>query len=530
MQTDRLKKAVADRVERLEATGVSDFLTGIRRGIEKEGLRVTLTGQLSARNHPAGLGSALTNRYITTDYAESQLELISPALEKPEAAVDFLHNLHCFVYRNLADEVIWAGSMPCRIPDQSVIRLACYGDSNLGRLKHLYRVGLEHRYGRMMQAISGIHYNLSFPDDFWEAYRNLQQDRAALKEFRSSEYFRLIRNFRRHSWLLLYLFGSSPAFCRSFLQGKVHQLSQLHQYTLYLPHATSLRMSDLGYSTSAQASLDICFNQLSTYIASLDRAINTSYPAYREIGVKVDGSYRQLNDGILQVENEFYSDIRPKRLAKPGERPLQALLSRGVQYIEVRHTDINPFLPAGLDLEQTRFLDAFLLGCLLLPGEPVNATECDLIRENLARVTTRGREPGLEVVDVLGPQPLKQAGAGLLEAFRLSAELLDRVYGGSDYVTAVDRQQEKLADPGRTPSAMLLKQLQATGMEYGQWLLAQSRAHRQWFETMKPHQATVAELFRETKRSIAAQRDLETAENQDFDRFLSNYLARPLVS
>src|SRR5665647_342955 len=211
-------------------------LAGLQRGIEKESLRVRPDGTLAATPHPRALGSALTHPHITTDFSEAQLELITGVHSTVAACLDELAHIHQFVYRHIGDELLWCGSMPCNLPDEQAIPIARFGQSNVGRAKTLYRTGLAHRYGRRMQLISGLHYNFSLPEHSWP-----------MADFRDADegYFALIRNFRRHAWLLLYLFGASPAVCASFVEGRSHELQELAPGTLYLPYATSLRMSRL---------------------------------------------------------------------------------------------------------------------------------------------------------------------------------------------------------------------------------------------------------------------------------------------
>ena len=199
--------------ERLRQVSVG-ALKGIRRGIEKESLRVRPDGTLALTPHPAALGSALTHPHITTDFSESQLELITGVHASVEGCLEELTQIHQFVYRAIGDEMLWVASMPCGLPADEAIPIGRYGTSNVGRAKSVYRMGLAHRYGRRMQTISGIHYNFSMPGVTNEGY------------------FALIRNFRRHSWLLLYLFGASPAVCSSFVAGRAHELQQLSE-----PHA-----------------------------------------------------------------------------------------------------------------------------------------------------------------------------------------------------------------------------------------------------------------------------------------------------
>ncbi|HWC45920.1 MAG TPA: glutamate--cysteine ligase, partial [Casimicrobiaceae bacterium] len=305
------------------------------RGIEKESLRVRPDGTLDTSPHPDGLGSALTHPHITTDFSEAQLELITGAQPDVASCVRELTEIHQFVYRHIGDDALWASSMPCGLPRDDAIPIGRYGSSNVGRLKTVYRHGLAHRYGRRMQTISGVHYNFSLAEATMAALSPRTAGGQDAKDARTARYFAAIRNFRRHSWLPLYLFGASPAVCSTFVEGRPHRLQALSADTLYLPHATSLRMGPLGYQSDAQRSIAVSFNSLPNYAASLHYALTAPYPAYESIGVRgEDGEYRQLATTLLQIENEFYGTIRPKRRIRRGERPLHALTDRGVEYLE----------------------------------------------------------------------------------------------------------------------------------------------------------------------------------------------------
>ncbi len=521
-----MKSILKQQLEHLASSDIGPLLKGALHGIEKEGLRVDYSCMLSEKAHPEGLGSALTNKNITTDFSEALLELITPVFKSSAAAIQFLENLHRFTYANLDDELIWAGSMPCHIPEPASIPVARFGSSNIGQLKHIYRVGLSHRYGKIMQTIAGIHYNFSLPDNFWLALQEQQENTDTLQSFRSASYFRMIRNFRRHSWLLLYLFGASPALCDSFLEGKFHNLQPLHGHTFYLPYATSLRMSDLGYSTKAQSSLNVCFNHLSTYISTLDMAIHTPYPPYEKIGVKVDGKYRQLNSNILQIENEYYSDIRPKRVTQPGEKPLHALRKSGVEYIEVRNIDVNPFLPVGIDTEQALFIDTFLVSCLLMSDEDISPTECRIVNENLQKVINRGREPGLLLSTAKGDMiPLTEAGNRLLAQVQMTGELLDQVHETKAYGLSINSQKQKLEDASLTPSAQLLTALKNTGLSYSQWIMQKSREHKESFSHSPLNIPELNNQMQNARASLQQQQQMEAADNLTFDQFLAEYLA-----
>jgi glutamate--cysteine ligase len=418
-------------------------LKGIRRGIEKESLRATPQGGLALTPHPLSLGSALTHPHITTDYSEAQLELITGVHPTPETCLEELLQIHQFTYRALGDEMLWVSSMPCNLPADENIPIGRYGSSNVGRAKSVYRMGLAHRYGRRMQTISGIHYNWSLPS------------------VSSEQYFALIRNFRRHAFLLLYLFGASPAVCSSFVAGREHHLETLAPGTMFMPHGTSLRMGRLGYQSEAQASLAVSYNGLDGYAASLQEALTRPYPAYEAIGImNPGGEYNQLATSLLQIENEFYGTIRPKRVIRPGERPLHALRERGVEYVEVRLLDLNPFVPVGITAQTIRFLDVFLLHCMLSDSPHDTPQEIAALGRNQHKTAAFGRQPGLVLERGQGEAKLTEWGAELLRAFAPIAASLDAAHQTTDYSDALRAAQALLEEPELLPSARVLAVMQ----------------------------------------------------------------------
>ena len=296
-------------------------------------------------------------------------------------------------------------------------------------MKHVYREGLAHRYGKAMQTIAGIHYNFSLPEELWAVLHEESGSNqgVSLQDFQSESYMSLIRNFRRYSWLLMYLFGASPAISKSFFTHSGHSpdLGQLDDDTLFMPWATSLRMSDLGYTNNAQSSLNICYNTLDEYISSLSEAIRTPYEPYEQIGVKKGERYLQLNTNLLQIENEYYSNIRPKRIARRGGKPLTALSKQGIEYIEVRCLDINPFEPLGLKAADAHFLDVFLVYCVFRESPTIEAQECARVTENFRITVNEGRKPGLTLMSEEGAVNLSDWGQKLLDEMLLVAELLD---------------------------------------------------------------------------------------------------------
>ncbi len=517
-------------IGRLKGPARQGLIGRIRRGIEKEGLRVEGDGRIAQTPHPRGLGSKLTHPHITTDYSEALLEYITPVTCRPEDALDFLADLHRFSYRELGDELIWPASMPARLSGNASVPIADYGSSHVGTMKHVYRKGLDVRYGRIMQAIAGVHYNLSFPDTLWQQLQAIDDAEAqALSDYRSSRYFGLIRQFRRHSWLLMYLFGASPAFDQSFLDGREAPpelgLRRHGEATLLSPYATSLRMSGLGYQNKVQAQLKICFNSLSNYVGTLRHAIATPWPAYEAQGVKTGAGWQQLNANILQIENEYYSDIRPKRVARQDETPSQALEARGVEYIEIRCLDLNPFLPLGIDATQMRFLDTFMLWCLLSESPWIDDAECDHLDDNRRLVVERGRDPEARLyLDGVERQLAERAEEIFAELGQV-AELLDAQEGGSPHAEALEALAPRLRDSTRTPAGQLLSLLEASGDDFVEATLALAREQAaQWRdEAMDPaREALFTELGETSHRQ---QRELEAADDGSFDDFLGRYFA-----
>jgi len=487
-------------------------LKGVRRGIEKESLRAQPDGKLALTPHPTALGSALTHPHITTDFSESQLELITGVHADVEACLAELTQIHQFTYRVLdeaGDERLWASSMPCGLPTDETIPIGRYGSSNVGRAKSVYRVGLSHRYGRRMQTISGIHYNWSLPD------------------VSNEQYFALIRNFRRHAFLLLYLFGASPALCSSFVAGRPHELQPLGQGSMHMPYGTSLRMGRLGYQSEAQASLAVSYNSLDGYGASLQDALTRPWPAYEAIGIRnPGGDYNQLATSLLQIENEFYGTIRPKRVIYPGERPLHALRERGVEYVEVRLMDLDPFEPIGIAAPTMRFLDVFLLHCLLADSPPDTRDEIAELAHNQNLTAARGREPGLQLKRGGREVALTEWGAELLEQFAPIAAALDAAHGGSKHAEAVRAAEAALRDAAILPSARVLA---AMAKEHDNafigFVRAQSEQTRAELLTLPFSAEQQAHFERMTQSSIEAQARIEAADTMPFEIYREQYVS-----
>ncbi|NYT63306.1 glutamate--cysteine ligase [Alcaligenaceae bacterium] len=510
--------------QRLDSLGQNlPVLQGILRGIEKEGLRVDEQGLLATTPHPIVLGSALTNPRITTDYSEALLELITGTHDTVDSLLEELEATHRYVAQHMSHELIWNQSMPAQLPPEAEIPIAWYGTSNTGMLKHVYRRGLAERYGKAMQCIAGVHYNFSVPDQLWSL---IGVESASPEKQRSLGYLALIRNFTRYSWLLMYLFGASPAVSNSFMRGIAHPLQEFDTDTLYLPHATSLRMSDLGYQNKAQSDLQLCYNDLETFLKRLYGAVTTSWPAYEKIGTHRNGEWIQLNTNLLQIENEFYSNIRPKRTTGRCERPATALAERGVQYIEVRCLDIDPASPVGISATTSHFMDAFLLFCAvdestLFPNDGY----CRDSYDNFAKTVKEGRKPGLMLVKQNQPIALTDWSHELLERLAPYAKLLDAAHGGTKYSEAVAAQAGKITDSNTTPSAQLLQHMRDQGLSLHDYSLRQSQQHRDALRAQPLSADTLQQYQHIASDSIAEQKHLEDSDTEDFSNYVARYHA-----
>lgn len=514
----------AERLAALTAQNGAALLAGGRRGIEKESLRITPEGLVSREPHPVALGSALTNRFITTDYSEALLEFVTTPETTNWAAAQFMCDIHQFTYARLGEEMLWPLSMPCRLRSDADIPIARYGSSNVGQMKTIYRRGLGERYGRYMQAIAGIHFNYSVPEEFWPVWRDIVGAPAATA-VQSEFYLGLVRNVRRLDWLVIYLFGASPAVCKSFLKGAPAELDELDAGTAYGRYATSLRMSDLGYQNSNQSALVVSANSIEAYVRDLSAAIARPNPDYEAIGLQRNGQYIQLNANQLQIENEYYSTIRPKRVARSGERPTAALQRGGIEYVELRALDLSPFDPVGISQEQQKFLEAFLVYCLIAPSPLLTDAELADIQANHLAIARRGREPGLKLAR--GGEPVARAAWALdvLQAMQPICELLD-AGPESGYGDALANAKAAAADPEQTYSARLLAEQAAAGVPFADFGLQLAANYREYFlglgDDINQHHAS---LVAESAASLQRQRDIEAADSLSLDDYLARYYA-----
>jgi glutamate--cysteine ligase len=526
-----LRKLIDSRLKQLARAGQAHLLRKGLKGLEKESLRITTSGEIAQTPHPKALGSALTHPAITTDYSEALIELITPPFEDSADTLAAMEDIHRFVHANIDGELLLATSMPCWIEGDESIPIAVYGSSNIGRMKHVYRRGLGYRYGRAMQAIAGVHFNYSVSEELWPALQTLAGDRRPLAEFIADRYFGMVRNIQRFGWLILYLFGSSPAMSKSFLTGRETPLAssftEFDPATWCRPYATSLRMSDIGYRNNNQASLDISFNRLDDYVRDLSHAISTPYAPYQAIGVEVDGEYRQINANILQIENEYYSTVRPKQVTRSGEMPTLALKKRGISYLELRSVDLNCYHPAGISLEQLRFLETFMLLSLLADSPPMSTEEKKTAANNMLATACCGRTPGMGLMRGNTVVDLRAWAKELCESMEPIAAALDGDSKGRPYSLALEHQYVAIADPEQhLPSARMLREMRGNRESFAEFAQRLSVQHAEAMRNPPLAPEKDASMRRAAEESLAEQEAIEANDALAFADFLQRYFAQ----
>jgi glutamate--cysteine ligase len=318
--------------------------------------------------------------------------------------------------------------------------------------------------------------------------------------------------------------------CASFVSGRAHGLQPLKPGTLYLPGSTSLRMGPLGYQSEAQASLAVSYNSLESYARSLHGALTEPYPPYEAIGVRHGDDYRQLAASLLQIENEFYGTIRPKRRIRPGERPLHALAERGVEYVEVRCMDLDPLCPIGITAATIRFLDVFLLHCLLSGSPRDTPEEIAANSRNQHMTAQRGRDPAIRLTRNGEEVSLSEWGAQLLRECGPIAAALDGAYGAAMHRDALSAAAAALADSALTPSARILREVAQPGRRsYPDFVLAHSQQHRSHLLELPLDAEAEARYARIAAESLARQRQIEAADTVPFESYRRQYLSQDLL-
>ena len=489
-------------------------------GFEKENLRVVNSG-LSQRAHPDSLGSALCNHFITTDFSEAQLELVTPPFNDKIKGLNFLEDIHHFVSCNIESEILWPFSMPTIINTDKDIPIANYGSSNLGLFKRTYREGLSHRYSRKMQAISGIHYNYSVPEILWQS-TFLKKSFENSNQIRSSAYFNMLRNIFRVNWLILYLFGASPIITRSFITKNSQSLKQLDSQTFYLPYATSLRMSDYGYCNTRRNNLQVSMNSLEGYVSDLRKATNTPFDEFAAIQKTNTQIQQQINENLLQIDDEYYAVARAKSKTI-SEQPTTSKLSQGgVDYIELRSLDLNPYSRTGIDKETILFLETLLIYCFIKQGENFTDDEIRHINHNDSLVAQKGRKPNLCLSKNGKKTTLKDWGKQIVEDLLPIAAVLD--CNEMQYTHAIELMRKKINDPNLTLSGRFLDEILSKNLsfiDFGNTIGESNKTH--YLNLEKSKNINWGLLEKESIDSHNQQKILEIDDRQSFKAFVENY-------
>ena len=493
-------------------------------GIEKESLRVSENGSISQEPHPEAYGSPLTNPAITTDFSEALIELVTEPFDSADKALNELAKIQHFVHHHLTPgERFWPASMPCILRGHTNIPIAQYGGSNLGIMKTVYRRGLANRYGSVMQAISGIHFNYSFSLDFLQAYRDLMSPDMSLRSFIDYHYMGLARNVMRYGWIIPYLFGASASVCKSFMKDyHEHDLEEFDDNTFYLPYATSLRMGDIGYQNSQEEEKGVKanYNSLHNYVHSLRAAMQTSCKDFEEIGLKKDGEYQQLNTNILQIANEYYASVRPKPLLHGMDRPLRALTNNGIGYIEIRSLDVNPLISLGIDKPQIQFLEVFLLFCLLQDSAAISTSEQFDIDNNDNLVAHKGRQSGLMLTNNGKEVLLQDWGKEIFVGVTDCSKLLTK-----EHQKSVQKMLSRINNPDLTPSAMILEEMRQTESGFFEYIDKLSHQNRELYRSKSIDKDYFDALEELAISSHHEQLKMEAKDVLSFDEFIEEYFA-----
>jgi glutamate--cysteine ligase len=507
-------------IDAVLSSAVKDTLSFGKFGIEKESLRI-IQSQITQSTHPKKIGSALCNRYITTDFSESQLELITPPLSDKTAGLEFLDHIHHFVSHNINKEILWPFSMPPTIKSEQDLPIADYGISNLGLFKQLYRKGLSHRYGRSMQAISGVHYNYSLPDSIFHSsfFEDHQLDFRAI---RSDSYFRMLRNIYRMNWLVIYLFGASPVLTKDLLAKNTEPIQKLDNQTYYLPYATSLRMSDFGYQNLLRAALNISSDSLNDYISDLNMATSTISEDFQNIDTQNNTNQLQINANLLQTEDEYYAVARSKSNIISNQRLTSKLKKGGVDFIELRSLDLNPFSRIGIDEETVYFLEVFLIYCFLTTSHLINKDELKTTKDNDSLVAKRGRDPSLLLQKDQASISLQEWGKQIVDEMTPIAELLD----GEEtvYRNMMCKIASKIKDPDQTLSGLLLDKIITEKVDFidlGNSIGETNKQH--YLDLEKSANPNWDRLEKEAIDSMSQQSTLEEEQNESFESFVADY-------
>ncbi|HGF8359217.1 TPA: bifunctional glutamate--cysteine ligase GshA/glutathione synthetase GshB, partial [Enterococcus faecium] len=375
------------------------FIDQARFGIEREGQRVDLAGNLAKTDHPAIFGDRSYHPYIQTDFSETQTEMITPVTDSIPELFQYLAAVYDVTARSIPkEEMIWPLSMPPALPekDEEII---------IAKLKNfedvLYRRYLAKEYGKRKQMVSGIHFNFEFGDELLRTLFSHQEEFQDFSEFKTELYLKTARNFMRYRWMITYLFGASPMSEKNYFLDESHPQEPVR----------SIRNSALGYTN--HPNVKVSYASMKQYLADIERMIE---------------------EGKLSEEKEFYTPLRFR-----GGKKVADLATTGVRYIELRNIDLNPYARLGINPEQVRFLQLFLMYMLWTEEKE----DCD---QWVAEGTTRNNKVALEQPS--DQTEFHQEGREILEGMKqmlVELDWLDSLYLVEEALTQMDHPEQTLA-------------------------------------------------------------------------------------
>lgn len=446
-----------------------DILRG-RFGLEKENIRVDKDGRLALTPHPRIFGVKAENPFISADFSESQIEMITPAFDSIEETYHFLEALHDIVSLELKEEYLWPSSNPPILPDEDIIPIADMGDKG----QNEYRYNLAAKYDKKKLCMSGIHFNFSFQESFLKKLYRAISKQKSFQEFRNDIYLKVARNFMRYRWLLIYLTGASPIFHGTFVEQSVQEGGRFNKEDYYFPNMNSLRNSEYGYRNKKP--LYFPFTSLEQYVERLKGYIRS--------------------EELLSIK-ELYSVLRLKTAT--GKDPLKALLQHGIQYLEIRTTDLNPFYKNGISKETLDFIHLFLVYMLLIEDRPFGEGDqllADLDQETLL---TKGIKARLNLQN--GCSETMQE-VGLLMIGEMKELVRGLTPDAQGYLKMLEQNRKALFNPGFSLASRIKNKIEESS--FIEFHLNRAKQYKQDSEHKSYHLAGFEDLELSTQILLKA--------------------------
>ena len=401
-------------------------------GIEWESLRAKDGGQLSLTPHPEVFGDKLTNPVVTTDFSESQIEIITPTFDTIDEAFDVFSLLSDIVNVSLPeDEYLWFQSIPCILPYADQIPIAQYSEEGMSSQR--YREDLARKYGLKKQMISGVHFNFSFSDEFLEHLYSIEDSGVSFRQFKNSVYLKVARNYLRYCWLIIYLTGCSIGTHETFSKDCIHLMDACDEFgSYYSTRGPSFRNASCGYKN-----------------------LKELYPSYASVEEFARDVNRFIDNGDLSEAKELYTQIRLK--PKDPSDMLNSLVNDGIEYVEIRTLDINPFYKCGLVRHDMNFLHLFLIYMFI-------KDESDYV--DWQREAKINEENTAEAAYVDSMRLLRDGEEVTLKSW--AAEIINEMYGmcevfGIDESHTLSLMLNRIADPELTYGKRLLRLIEENG-------------------------------------------------------------------